>query len=503
MPTEKLIKPSRQTILDAWEQSKQKSYVGNPNWHEGRGGKLITKGSTLRTASILGVSGTTARKWLIQEGVLGVTPSYRKDINKLLDLYTQQNKTIRECARIMNMSESQVSRWLKKAGVDIIKSQYRRNDLDNQLINKKISNTKSAPEFQEMLIKQNIEKFGRSHPQQIHLSDEIYNLLNSRELLLNFINTTHIRTILGLAKSIGVSENTIKRSLTKFDLMDRIDVFTSYGESELQQILESWNIKAGKAKKILDNYEIDLLIKDKKIGLEFNGDYWHSENFKKNRYHYNKSILAESKGIFLYHIFEYEWNDPRKRTAIIGQLKNLLVGATRVLDARQCELKLVDDIDKKIFLEDNHVQGDDRSAHRYGLFYKGELVQIMTFGKPRYDNTKEYEIHRMCTKIDVQVRGGFSRLFKHFVDDFQPETIISYSDIAKTKGDIYTTLGFTLSHVSEPGYVWTNGKNILSRYKTRIKNEVNAMKDKGYYRIYDCGNKVYIWENPNKTKIKS
>ena len=101
MSTEKLIKPDRQIILNAWNQSKQESYVGNPNWHEGRGGKLITKGSTLRTANILGVSGTTARKWLIQEGVLGVAPSYRKDINKLLDLYTKQNKTIYECAKIM------------------------------------------------------------------------------------------------------------------------------------------------------------------------------------------------------------------------------------------------------------------------------------------------------------------------------------------------------------------------------------------------------------------
>ena len=29
--------------------------------------------------------------------------------------------------------------------------------------------------------------------------------------------------------------------------------------------------------------------------------------------------------------------------------------------------------------------------------------------------------------------------------------------------------------------------------------KLTTMKSKGYYRIYDCGNKVYIWENPNKT----
>ena len=87
------------------------------------------------------------------------------------------------------------------------------------------------------------------------------------------------------------------------------------------------------------------------------------------------------------------------------------------------------------------------------------------------------------------------------------ESIISYSNIAHTKGKLYEILGFELDSISEPNYVWCNHGNILTRYdcqKYKLlkqgyegKTEVDIMHDRGYYKIYDCGNKVWKWKNHN------
>ena len=49
-----------------------------------------------------------------------------------------------------------------------------------------------------------------------------------------------------------------------------------------------------------------------------------------------------------------------------------------------------------------------------GLIHEGELVQIMTFGKPRYNKNYQWELLRLCTNSDYNVLGGASKLFKNF-----------------------------------------------------------------------------------------
>lgn len=62
-------------------------------------------------------------------------------------------------------------------------------------------------------------------------------------------------------------------------------------------------------RKIIAPKEIDVYLPELKIGFEFNGTWWHSLNFNKNNkyYHYDKTEQCFSKGILLYHVFEFEW----------------------------------------------------------------------------------------------------------------------------------------------------------------------------------------------------
>ena len=62
---------------------------------------------------------------------------------------------------------------------------------------------------------------------------------------------------------------------------------------------------------ITENYtigtkDIDIYIPSLKLGIEVNGDYWHSQKRKDKGYHLNKTNLCESKGIRLIHIWESE-----------------------------------------------------------------------------------------------------------------------------------------------------------------------------------------------------
>lgn len=67
--------------------------------------------------------------------------------------------------------------------------------------------------------------------------------------------------------------------------------------------------------------ELDLYYPEKKIAIEFNGDYWHDESHKPNNYHSDKYIKCKSIGIVLVSIFETYWKT--ERDSIMLYLKDL------------------------------------------------------------------------------------------------------------------------------------------------------------------------------------
>ena len=116
-----------------------------------------------------------------------------------------------------------------------------------------------------------------------------------------------------------------------------------------------------------------------------------------------------------------------------------------------------------------------------------------------------YELLRFCNKLNTTVVGGASKLLKHFVKVHNPKEIISYCDRRWSQGNMYEKLGFKFDHVSQPNYYYViNGKR-ENRFKYRKselikqgfnkdKSEHEIMLERGIYRIYDCGTKVYKWK---------
>lgn len=78
------------------------------------------------------------------------------------------------------------------------------------------------------------------------------------------------------------------------------------------------------SREIISPFELDLYYPEKKIAVEFNGDYWHSELFKDKEYHYNKFKLCKESDVLLVSVFESEWHS--RKELIKSYLKDLFNG---------------------------------------------------------------------------------------------------------------------------------------------------------------------------------
>jgi hypothetical protein len=281
-------------------------------------------------------------------------------------------------------------------------------------------------------------------------------------------------------------------------------------QSKVFDYIQNLGIKTNQNnRKILKGKEIDIYIQELNIAFEFNGLYWHSEIYKDRVYHLNKSKECLDNGIELFHIWEDDWN--YKQDIVKSMILNKLGRTPNKIFGRKCEIKEI--IDNKLirnFLETNHIQGFVGSKIKIGLFYDNELVSLMTFGNLRKSLGQKnqegtYEMLRFCNKLNTNVIGGASKLFKYFIRNYQIEEVISYSDSSRGQGNLYNKLGFTLLHETEPNYYWVIDGKRQHRFNFRKdklvregadpnKTEIQIMNEKGYYRLFDCGSKKWIYK---------
>lgn len=222
-------------------------------------------------------------------------------------------------------------------------------------------------------------------------------------------------------------------------------------------------------------------------------------------YHINKTKLALDNDYRCIQIFD--WDDLDKIETMLKDKETLY--------ARNLTLKEVGKEECDSFLNSNHLQNTCKGQTiRLGLYNDRELIEVMTFGKPRYNKNYEYELLRLCTLSNYKVVGGAERLFKHFVSSYNPESIISYCDNSKFNGDVYKRLGFTLKSFGTPSCHWYNLKtrkhitdNLLrqrgfsqlhgdSNYEKASRGASNRdlMIEEGYVEVYDCGQSIYVWK---------
>lgn len=254
-------------------------------------------------------------------------------------------------------------------------------------------------------------------------------------------------------------------------------------------------------------YRYDIVLPDKKIVFEINpsythnayGNHWNREGTPAD-YHLKKTQAAKEAGFQCIHVFD--WDDWDKIIDIVADKKPVY--------ARNCTMyklqpKVTDD-----FLKKYHIQGTVKNQVLcLGLIKDGELLQVMTFGTPRYNKNYSSELLRLCTKPGIALVGGAERMFKFAIDILGVDDVISYCDISKFSGKVYERIGMKFERFTEPQEIWSRGDkkvtaNMLRRYgydqlfgtnygKGTSNNEL-MIRD-GWLPVYDCGQAVYTYSS--------
>lgn len=345
---------------------------------------------------------------------------------------------------------------------------------------------------------------------------------------MEYVNETHLLKIHGITSSQYklkfpssklMSDRLLKifKNSARDANLNMKPTWTSRGEIELKEYIESLGLVVEKSRNrhLLNGKEIDLIIPLLKIGLEYNGLYYHTEKMGKNStYHLNKTISCNESGYRLIHIFEDEW--VVNKDLVKSKLRHIFgLNEGVILHARKIEIKHISKIEKSEFLNTFHIQGNDSSEINYGGFFNNELIGIMTFNGKRNMTSNdylEYTLSRFAINNNYIITGLASRFIKNFIREYNPKSIISFADRRWTSNitNMYLKLGFELVDIGRPDYKYYNAK--LSKYKrlhkfgfglNQLKRKYPSMEffhldgtpkserelttELGYDRIWDCG----------------
>lgn len=287
---------------------------------------------------------------------------------------------------------------------------------------------------------------------------------------------------------------------------------SAYANSSTEQLVSSWfpGKFLQKDRTLIKPKEVDLLSHKHKLAIEVNGAYWHSADMIPANYHLDKTVAVEDKGYQLLHFWDFE---VKEKPTIVRSIIASKMGLTERLYARKCVITKIPCFEASFFLNNNHLQGSSSGVVvAYGLLHEGRLVAAMTFGKPRFDKTCDWEMLRFATLCGISVIGGASRLFNMFAREHSG-TVVSYANRRISNGNLYNRLGFVCVGKTQPSYFWLSKKNGVrhSRYKCQkhklkdllgdnfveTESEAQNMERNGFVKCFDCGNLKYEYKIQN------
>lgn len=340
-----------------------------------------------------------------------------------------------------------------------------------------------------------IERYGVDHP------DKTLTKHVDRKDVLK-LHFEEKKTCVEIAEMYGVSFTTITRWIHE-EGFTPLSNLTSAAHSKLFEYIKTLCPDAIiNDRTVIKPKELDIYIPSRNLAVEVNGIYWHSEKRGADRNHLlDKTRMAIEAGVELLHFYDLQID---QKFDLVCSIVSGKLGCNKRLHARKCKIQHVPNEVYRDFLENNHLQGYCGAKSKYGLFFEGQLVSVMSFGQNRFRNGEE--LLRFCNLMGTNVIGGAGKLFKHHLLNSSASEIVSYCDRAVFDGKMYQSLGFEKVKENLPGYYyWKNNSDVLlSRMqfqKHKLPNlletfdesltEHENMKNNGFTRVWDCGQLVF------------
>jgi len=285
---------------------------------------------------------------------------------------------------------------------------------------------------------------------------------------------------------------------------------TSFGQSKGEIIISEFVRSLGLEviegdRKLIGPLELDILIPEKKIAIEFNGVIWHSDKFKKDRqYHANKTKRVNEAGYRLIHIWEDALRD--NEALELKFISNALGFGGKPIYARRCTIAPVGRDSARDFLNLHHVQGFSGSTVNLGTFHDNTLVGVTQFKKHK----RGFELTRHACSVPIV--GGLGKVAKHFANSHDGD-LISFCDLARYEGGSYIKAGFEIEDTIKPDYMYVMRERRFHKFGFRRKNiqkmfpdiysedktEREMMVEANIPRIYDCGKIRFVYKKRGRS----
>lgn len=213
---------------------------------------------------------------------------------------------------------------------------------------------------------------------------------------------------------------------------------------------------------VISPYELDIVLNDRNIAIEYNGLYWHSHKMNQEDKHYHsiKLTLCWRKSFRLFSVYSDDWCN--NRTIVENKIKSMLLSIN-------LETTVIKEIDKNIendFVKDFQftLQNTD---YCLGYYNNDELIATLSFheGKMVYFNSKYNN----------------SNILKSLISFYNKDILVSKIDLNYDDWKKYKDVGFTMiKRIAYEKYYITD--NYHHKQKDIVKNEkINDV-------LYDCGN---------------
>lgn len=397
-----------------------------------------------------------------------------------------------------------------------------------------------SQKIQEQINKTNLKKYGNIHPNK--------NITVKKKRIETNLKKYGVKNVMEIEENILKAQKTFEKKIADGKIIKHSRL--SKINKNFAQLLLNNNDDINNIifEKQYGKYAADLFIKNtvKQNGvyIDIHPTISHNsykpftcvingcdDNCEKHKtidknYHYKRALAALDNDVTL--IQKYDWDSDDDLLKLVdGKIgKDFSKYSARKLVCQKISQKLANK-----FLKNNHIQGGAKSqTYCYGLFktnvknekdnensVNDELLAVATFGKSRFNKNYEFEFIRYAVKSGIIIHGGSGKLFKEFIDEAKPSTVVSYVDFDHTtrKHTFLNSIGFVEDKPTGPAKSWFNvnenkkvsqvslvmqgadrllGTNYGSVKECGLNNEQIMLRE-GYLPVYNSGNRVFIWKS--------
>ena len=289
------------------------------------------------------------------------------------------------------------------------------------------------------------------------------------------------------SKEYAVSLNMLKSNFMCCDCFPNDTA--SRGQQEIFDFVKSlgFNDVLLSDRQVIRPKEIDVYVPSKKLGIEFNGVYWHCDRFIDAHQHDKKFNLGQKSGIQIIQIFDDEWK--RKKELVQTMLKYKLGACNgEKIGARKCQIVELSDTEKSQFFNQNHLEGDVNSIKSFGLQYQNKIVAAASVNTSLALDCDEYfELNRFSVSSGIICAGAFSKLTAaclNFCKQANKQGLIASANLRYSTGNVFRQNNWEYLGKTLPQCWSTNGSK---RFAVAVDdNNADLM------HIYGCSSYIFI-----------